>query len=164
MLTQQSLELQGKSEFPAQNTRLWHNILMARTGRPLKFASAEQINKASEDYFQKCEKSGQPITITGLCLVLGTFRDVLLDYAGGKYDEKDREFSNSIKRAKLRCEHYAETQAFSGKNPAGAIFALKNYGWSDKQQTEITGEVRTIMVKPESKERKSRPALKPEFD
>lgn len=112
---------------------------MPKVGRPLKFSTAQEIEEQAESYFAECTAKEQPITITGLCLALGTFRDVLIDYESGKYDEQDPGFSNAIKRAKLRCENYAEKQVFTGKNPAGAIFALKNYGWSDKIQQELSG-------------------------
>ena len=110
-------------------------------GRPLKFNSAFEIESIAEDYFQRQMSEDKPITITGLCIALGTFRDVLMDYQSGKYDGTDEEFSNAIKRAKLRCEEYAENQLFTGKNPASAIFALKNYGWKDRQELEHSGSV-----------------------
>ena len=109
-------------------------------GRPLKFDSAEQIAKAGDKYFAHCEASEQPVTITGLCIALGTFRDVLCDYESGKYDDVDPEFSVTVKSLKIRCENFAEKRLF-GNNPTGAIFALKNYGWSDKQDLNLSGAV-----------------------
>ena len=69
-------------------------------------------------------------------MALGTGRNVLIDY------ENREEFSNTIKRAKLLCENYAEESLFLGKNVAGAIFNLKNnYGWKEKQEIEHKGGV-----------------------
>lgn len=111
---------------------------MATRGRPLKFKSKKKLLAAGYAYFDDCIAKKKPITITGLCIALGTFRDVLIDYQNGKYDEID-DFSNTIKELKQVCENYAEEQVFIGKNQTGAIFALKNYGWRDTQQVEHSG-------------------------
>lgn len=102
-------------------------------GRPLKFQSVEELQEKIDAYFVKCNEDKEPYTITGLALALDTWRSVLCDY-----EEKD-EFSNTIKKAKTRVENYAEKKLYDG-NPAGPIFALKNFNWSDKQQLEHTGK------------------------
>lgn len=80
-----------------------------------------------------------PYTITGLAHALGTTRETLLDY-----EDRD-EFSDTIKKAKLRCENFAEMQLFSN-SPTGTIFNLKNnYGWRDK--TELDGNLNVKEVK-----------------
>ena len=115
-------------------------------GRPLKFKSAKEIETIANKYFQKCEAEDKPFLITGLALALDTDRITLIRYAEGTYDEKDAEFSNAIKRAKLRVENYAESRIYAEKqNPAGAIFALKNYGWTDKIQNENSGAVELVI-------------------
>jgi myosin-crossreactive antigen len=48
------------------------------------------------------------------------------------YQNKD-EFTDAIKRAKLRVENFAERMLHIGKNQTGAIFALKNFDWVDTQ-------------------------------
>ena len=53
------------------------------------------------------------------------------------YEERP-EFVDAVKELKTHCENYAESKIY-GNNPAGAIFALKNYGWTDKQTQEHTG-------------------------
>lgn len=97
-------------------------------GRPLKFESPEELEAAGELYFLQCEEKKEPILITGLALALGTNRDTLCNY--GKRDE----FSDTIKRLKLRAEQYAEKQLYVGKNATGPIFALKNFGWHDRME------------------------------
>lgn len=89
-----------------------------------------------------------PITITGLAYALETSRKVLLDYESGMHDNPDltdditAQFSNTVTRAKLRCEAYAEDHLFMGKTPAGAVFSLKNnYSWVDKSEVEHSGNV-----------------------
>lgn len=101
-----------------------------KIGRPLKFKSVEEMQLAILKYFAECDENDIPYTVTGLALALDTSRKVLVEYQG-----KD-EYSNTIKRAKLMCENYAERHLFVGKSGVtGAIFSLKNnYGWVDKQE------------------------------
>jgi hypothetical protein len=105
-------------------------------GRPLKFKNEKELQRKIDAWLKSCKKEKRPLTITGLALALGTGRNVLIDY------ENREEFSNTIKRAKLLCENYAEESLFLGKNVAGAIFNLKNnYGWKEKQEIEHQGGV-----------------------
>jgi hypothetical protein len=106
-------------------------------GRPLKFATSQDLIAKANQYFRSVmKKKKEPITLTGLCMALGTFRDVLMDYQNGVYDKRDPEFSNAVKGIKQMCENYAERMLFIKGNPAGPIFALKNYRWTDTQQVE----------------------------
>jgi hypothetical protein len=112
-------------------------------GRPLKFQSVEELQAKIDDYFASIElgmyldKDGvpsyPPVTITGLALHLGCYRETITNY-----EDRD-EFFHTIKTAKLRVENFAEQQLFKARNPTGAIFALKNYGWDDKNITEHQG-------------------------
>lgn len=108
-------------------------------GRPLKFQTVEELTAAIETYFASCKgDNGQwvrPLTITGLALALDTTRQTLLDY-----ENKD-EFTDTVRRAKLTVESYAEEQLFIGRNPSGAQFALKNHGWEDKSHQERSGSL-----------------------
>ncbi len=101
-------------------------------GRPLKFDSPDQMQKAIDAYFEATPED--EVTITGLALALGTYRSTLIDY------EKRDEYSNTIKTAKQRVEHSYE-RALRKNGRAGEIFGLKNFGWTDKRQTEHSGEV-----------------------
>jgi hypothetical protein len=97
------------------------------TGRPRHYDNEDDLRSAIESYFGSCEKK----TITGLAYHLGfESRQSFYDY------EKNALFSYVIKRARLRIEMNYE-QMLHSSAPAGAIFALKNFGWSDK--TELTG-------------------------
>ena len=58
----------------------------------------------------------------------------------GKKKFPEQPFSDSIKRLKQYCENYAEQRIFS-HNPAGAIFALKNYGWKDRQELDVNADL-----------------------
>ena len=118
------------------------------TGRPLKFKTVAELEKAIEKYFEKCvdeiikDENGVPVmkngsigiiphppTVAGLALHLG-FAD-----RQSLYDYKEREaFSCTIKKAITRIEAYAEKALISGQSSTGAIFWLKNHGWTDKTE------------------------------
>lgn len=100
-------------------------------GRPALYNNPEDLREAIESYFEQVE--GQPITITGLCLFLGfESRQSFYDY------EKREGFSYIIKKARLRVENHYEMSAQFAKQPTFHIFALKNMGWSDKQEHDHT--------------------------
>lgn len=113
-----------------------------KVGRPLKFGSVEEMQEKIDAYFEECDVKEDPYTITGLALALDTSRETLLDY-----EDKD-EFSDTVKKAKLKCENYAEKFLFKGKNVVGSIFNLKNNykRWVDKQEIVKT-EAPTIQIK-----------------
>jgi len=100
-------------------------------GRPLKFKTVKDLEKVCDAYFNECKEGSLPVTITGLALAIGSTRQTVMDY------QNSDKFTDAIKRYKLRCENYAEIQLFTGQQ-TGAIFALKNYGWKDKQEIENT--------------------------
>lgn len=105
----------------------------SKGGRPPKFTSVEQVQKLIDKYFKECDKKKKPYTITGLALALDTTRDVIIDY------EKKDEYSNTIKKAKQKCEQYSEEQLYRTSQVAGVIFSLKNnYGWKDKLEHDHT--------------------------
>lgn len=113
-----------------------------KRGRPLKFNTVEELTEKIEKYF-----NNTPInewTITGLSIALDTYRCVLCDYASGKYDD-DRDFSNTVKKAKQMVEHSYELD-LKKHGRSGTIFALKNFDWKDKTETELSGEIKTALV------------------
>lgn len=131
-------------------------------GRPPIFETPEQIELKINEYFEYVKgesreqeieypqekgnnkktkervwvRHPEPLTITGLALYLGfASRQSFYDY------EKDGEFSYAIKRARLKIEQSYE-YALHGTSPTGAIFALKNFGWKDKQEVEQSGTLK----------------------
>lgn len=81
-----------------------------------------------------------PYTITGLALALDTSRETLINY------ENREEYFDTIKKAKLRCEHFNERMLF-GNNPTGTIFNLKNnYNWKDRNETDLTSNGQTLSL------------------
>lgn len=101
---------------------------MADVGRPPIWNNADEFGEAVERYFTT--NTLQPHTWTGLARYLGFESRQSLEY----YKSKEG-FSYPIKKALLRIEEIYEQNLFS-KNPAGSIFALKNFGWRDKQEVE----------------------------
>lgn len=103
-----------------------------KVGRPSKFESVAILQDAITSYFAE---AGEKQSITGLALFLGfESRQSLYDY-----EKKGEEFSYTIKRARLQIEQHYE-EALLSRNSTGAIFALKNFGWKDKTEQEITGK------------------------
>jgi len=102
---------------------------MANVGKPLKFKTPEELQQKISDYIEDCNKEGIPLTITGLALALDTNRQTLINYAN-----KD-EYAHIVERAKLIIENAYELRLIeSGRS--GDIFALKNFGWTDKQEVD----------------------------
>ena len=97
-------------------------------GRPRKIKSPKHFEEAAEAYFSQCKKDDEPVLLTGLILALGLSSRESLDEYGRR-----EEFSDSVKKAKLRVQVEYEKKLY-GRNPTGAIFALKNFGWSDRYQ------------------------------
>lgn len=106
-------------------------------GRPLKFQSAKELEEKINKYFE--ETPEDEITITGLALALDCDRHTIQDYK-----ERD-EFSTPIKRAYLKVENaYEKSLRKNGRT--GDIFALKNFGWKDKTEQEITQQTRFNII------------------
>lgn len=109
-----------------------------KAGRPRVIQTPEEFDQLVNEYVEMCSESGSPLTFSGLALHLGfTSRQSLYDY------KKREEFSYTVKRARLKIEAAYEARLF-GSNVAGAIFALKNHGWSDRQDhthTELPFDV-----------------------
>ena len=102
-------------------------------GRPLKYKTNEELQKAIDDYFKMCDEKEKPYTITGLGLAIGLDRKKMLEYG-----EREK-FSNTIKLAKERVHAYAEEHLYKSGIAAGVIFNLKNnFGWKDKSEVEAT--------------------------
>ena len=101
-------------------------------GRPRIVESPERFDELVDEYVAKCEEREEPVTFTGMALHLGfSSRRSLYDY------ESYEGFSHSVKRAQALVEREYEKR-LSGNSPTGAIFALKNHGWRDRQ--ELAGE------------------------
>lgn len=102
-------------------------------GRPRLYDTPQQFDAKVEEYQEYCKENKEPVTWTGLALYLGfSSRQSIDEYL--KYDG----FSDSVKRAKTFVEWNYEKRLAGDSSPTGAIFALKNFGWKDKTETDIT--------------------------
>jgi len=133
-------------------------------GRPPIFNSVEELEKLVNDYFEyikgefewktSSDDEGNPYdvkewtrgpenpSITGLALHLGfESRQSVYDY-----EKRNDDFSYTIKRSRLRIEASYE-QFLLTKVATGAIFALKNFGWSDKQEIDHSSKDGTMTPK-----------------
>ena len=124
--------------------------------KPLKFESVEELKEQIDSYFKACDEKvvgfdkegepilGEPYLVTGLALALDTSRQTLCNY---EKQEGYEAYFDTIKNAKLKCEHYAEKKLYVSNNVTGIIFSLKNnYGWRDKEPDESKDRDITINI------------------
>jgi hypothetical protein len=98
----------------------------------------QAIQAKIDAYFDGLGEYGFP-TFCGLALALGyTSRQSLWENS-----TKDIMISLPIKIALLKVEETYE-RGLRGPAPTGCIFALKNRGWTDKQEIEHSGSVTII--------------------
>lgn len=100
--------------------------------RPL-YKTPEEFEAALNDYLEKCKEEDKHPIITELALHMGfASRQSIHDYA------QKEGFKEVTSRARLICESVYERQLANGRGDGGVIFALKNAGWSDKQELDHT--------------------------
>ena len=103
-------------------------------GRPVKFKTPKELQEKIDEYFDGCIKDKRPFTLSGLAYALEVDRKTILNYS------HKEDFFPTIKRAKLRCEQFADEQLFkNGGQVAGVIFNLKNNhdDWRDRQEIDL---------------------------
>lgn len=105
-------------------------------GRPRKFSSPEDMQAAIDVYFAACEKTGEPLTIEGLCEALDIDRKTILNY--GKLDAYSA-FFPTVKKARMRVQRDLVVRMLKGGcGAAAAIFLLKNnHGYEDEQSVKF---------------------------
>jgi len=103
-------------------------------GRPPKYETAVELQEKIDEYFDSIETEGKKATITGLILACG-----FCSRQAFYHLEKNKKFSYTIKRAHLQIENHYEG-LLQGNSVAGPIFALKNLGWSDRQEIDHTSK------------------------
>lgn len=106
-----------------------------KIGRPRMYETPEEIQVEIEKYFAQVSSQNPP-TLTGLALFLG-----YMDRCSFYDNEQRPEFSYTIKRARAIIAQFAESQLMTRDKPTGAIFWLKNSGWSDKREIEHSGNI-----------------------
>ena len=105
-------------------------------GKPLKYNNADELQIQIDAYFANCLEREAPYTFSGLAYFLGFLeRKSLYEYA-----QRGDELSTPIKKATLRIEQDYE-EHLRKTSCTGAIFALKNRGWTDKTEVEHSGHI-----------------------
>jgi len=120
-------------------------------GRPMKYNTREDLEKAIDNYFDKCKLNKKTIitkdgildvispkvpTIAGLAYAIGVDRQTVYNY------EKNQEYFDIIKRARDYILAEIESAAINDDvNNGPVIFVMKNYGYSDKQEIEHSGGI-----------------------
>lgn len=113
-------------------------------GRPRLLSSPEEFEDRAESYFAEREAADRPITITGLALAVGlSGREALAEYG------RRPEYSDVVKRAKSRVEAGYE-ERLAATAAAGSIFALKNFGWTDRQDVNVNGGLSITLTRSEN--------------
>ena len=107
-----------------------------KVGQPLKFPTPADLEAVLDAYFD--ETPFEQWTITGLALAMGT-KQLLANYHAREG------YGAVIDRAKLKVENSYEV-SLRTKACTGAIFALKNMGWSDKQEIETDGKLEIVIT------------------
>ena len=114
-------------------------------GRPPVFDNPKDLEKKCIAYFKYCIEKIEKPTITGLTLYVGFCSRSSWD----EYIKKDV-FSDIVKRAKLAVEN-----SYEQNGNTIDIFALKNMGWTDRQEIYQTNTVDAVKEMP-TKDRKKR--------
>lgn len=108
-----------------------------RTGPPWRYETPHALEKVIDEYFNQTTK--EEITRSGLCMHINLGKDALIAYGNrGGYEE-------IVMMAKLKIENAYET-SLREKGGAGNIFALKNFGWIDKQEHEHSGSATNPLI------------------
>jgi len=105
-------------------------------GKPRKWATREDLINDVNHYLETTPF--EEYSVTGLALTLGTSKQLLIDY------QKREEFKDIIDEAKLIVEHSYEL-SLRKNGRTGDIFALKNFDWKDKTETDVTTKGESIM-------------------
>ena len=107
------------------------------------YKTPEELYNKCAEYFKYCDKKAKPYTMTGLAFFLGLTTETLRRY---EKDYGDTEFAEIITRAKQAVELYAAEATFDNRKFQGAKFNLENnFGWSTKQDTNLSGELTEII-------------------
>jgi hypothetical protein len=111
----------------------------SNAGRPPLFKTKEDLEEKLNDYKVYLELSGKPPTIAGLAYYTGIDRQTIYNYS-----EKD-EFFDTLKGFRdFVIMNYEELAIEKGNG--GIVFLLKNYGYTDKQEVEHSGELSQVVI------------------
>jgi hypothetical protein len=117
-----------------------HNLfaLGNNGGRPRKYETAEEMELKINEYFNWCIENKMEIAVNGLVLYLGfSHKSSLYEY------QENEEFTDLIKKARTAVEMSYELDLRTFKF-GGAVFALKNMGWTDVTTQNVNQTVTNV--------------------
>ena len=120
------------------NNRIDHYFNLS--GEPPK---SEKKSKSSTETAELTETSfSEPATISGLALYLG-FNSM----AHFEEYEQNGNFAATLQRARLRIQAMYERRLMQ-QSPAGAMYALKSFGWDERNENKNGGsnELKTLTI------------------
>ncbi len=91
--------------------------------------SFSEWEKNANLYFSNCEENSEPITVTGLAIAVNMSREALMEFLDKKKNKP------GVMMVRLKVENAYEKRMIARGN-SGDIFAMKNFGWSDKKDGE----------------------------
>jgi hypothetical protein len=98
-------------------------------GRPPKFKTVEELQEKVNAYFKETKR--EEWTMTGLAIALDIDYQTLINYGNKEL------FFEPIKKARMKVHNEYEKD-LRRKGRSGDIFALKNFGWTDKTEQDVT--------------------------
>ena len=105
-----------------------------KVGRPPRYKNPEELLKKFKKYIASEEDIYRFKNISGFCWYAGTNRHHLAEL-----EETKPEFSATIREIRDYLANYTLNNADKKeKNQALNIFLLKNYGYTDKTEQEVT--------------------------
>jgi hypothetical protein len=111
-------------------------------GHPPLYKTSQELSEKIQEYFLSLEYTDsvgdvklRAPSVSGMAYYLG------YDSRQSIYDQKGRgeDFSYVLRRAVVFIESYHEIHLTEGRSATGAIFWLKNHGWTDAQEIKQTG-------------------------
>lgn len=112
-------------------------------GRPLRWATADELSKGVNAYFADCAAKEIPPGVYGLIDALNCGIQTFYDYGDGNNDTDENRFSEILRMARLKVAAFAESRVYA--NTAGAVSQLVNITkkfpepYKNSQHTEVTG-------------------------
>lgn len=100
------------------------------------FETPEEFAAKFEEFCELVDGDEKRPTMSELAWFMGfASRQSIYDY------RKKEGFEYISNRIILFCERHLENQLFDGRGDGGLVFALKQFGWHDKQQIEHSEKV-----------------------
>jgi hypothetical protein len=104
----------------------------------------ERISALADD-LQAWSRDPSAMFLASFCKGRGLYRQRLTEFA-----DKNEKFADALKAAQAVCEaNIAEGTADGAIPPAFGIFGLKQHKWTDKQEIEHSGEIKSHVIQVE---------------